>query len=110
MAIGVAIAAPAIAQTTGTSPAEAPPATEDVSPGSGLTEVVVTARRRSEPLQDVPVAVTAVGAEAMKTAGIDRIAELPKLAPSLTFVEVTFSHEVADAMHGAVVRATKPAP
>src|SRR5271155_4815405 len=33
----------------------------------GLTEIVVTARRRTENLQDVPVAVTAIGAATIQT-------------------------------------------
>ena len=36
------------------------------SGGNALVEVVVTARRRSENLQDVPITVTAVTAEAIR--------------------------------------------
>lgn len=89
IAIGIAIAAPAFAQSAETAPAGEAQAAED-----GLTDIVVTARRRTERLQDVPVAVTAIGSETMKTAGIDKIADLPKLAPSLTFVEVAFSQNL----------------
>lgn len=89
MAIGIAIAQPAAAQT-----AETPQSSDEASESGGLVDIVVTAQRRTERLQDVPVAVTAVNAEVMKTAGIDKIADLPKLAPSLTFVEVAFSQNL----------------
>src|SRR3546814_7108744 len=39
-------------------------------------EIVVTARRREESLQDVPVAVTAVSAESLERKQIDSIAQV----------------------------------
>ncbi len=94
LAIFVSTACPAAAQTTETPIVETP-ATEQKAPqDGGLSDIVVTAQRRTERLQDVPVAVTAIGAEAMQSAGIDRIADLTKLAPSLTFVELTFSQNL----------------
>ena len=93
----ITIAGPAAAQTAATSTPAAP---DDQRVGEapvqsqGLADIVVTAQRRTERLQDVPIAVTAIGSEALQTAGIDRIADLPKLAPSLTFVEVAFSQNL----------------
>lgn len=97
MAVGVALAGPAAAQTPDIPAAPEPDATqagEESAQNDGLTDIVVTARRRSERLQDVPVAVTAVSGDLMQTAGIDKIADLPKLAPSVTFVEVAFSQNL----------------
>jgi outer membrane receptor protein involved in Fe transport len=48
-----------------------------------LEEVLVTARKRSESQQSVPVAVTAVSAEEMAQNNIDNIAGLAKIAPGL---------------------------
>lgn len=48
-----------------------------------LEEVQVMARKQSEPLQDVPMAVSAVTAEQVAAAGIRDIADLTTLVPSL---------------------------
>lgn len=50
-----------------------------------LEEVIVTARKREENLQDVAVAVTAVSDRALLDAQIRDSVELTKLVPSLTF-------------------------
>lgn len=49
-----------------------------------LEEVVVTARRRSENLQDVPLAVTAFSGDALDMRGISDISELAQVVPSVT--------------------------
>ncbi|MCB2079549.1 MAG: TonB-dependent receptor plug domain-containing protein, partial [Novosphingobium sp.] len=50
----------------------------------GLSEIVVTAQRREENLQDVPVAVSAISTEALQQNQIADINSLQRLAPSLT--------------------------
>lgn len=52
-----------------------------------LEEVVVTAQKREERLQDVPVAVTALSGAQLASAGINDTASLTNLTPSLTFTE-----------------------
>ncbi len=49
-----------------------------------LEEVVVTARKRVESLQDTPVAVSAFGAEDMRSAQINNLADLSQQVPGLT--------------------------
>ena len=49
-----------------------------------LEEVVVTAQKRAENSQDVPVALTAINAEMMDQLGITQTSDLVRLAPSLT--------------------------
>ncbi len=49
-----------------------------------LAEVVVTARRREETLQDVPLAVSAFSAAALEQVGASDIAELAQFVPSVT--------------------------
>jgi iron complex outermembrane receptor protein len=49
-----------------------------------LEEVIVTATKRSESLQEVPVAVTAFTAETIQEAGINNAADLAIMTPSLT--------------------------
>lgn len=48
-----------------------------------LEEVVVTARRREESLQDAPVAVSAFSGDAMREKGFTNIGDLTKSVPSL---------------------------
>lgn len=50
-----------------------------------LEEVVVTARRRAESLQDVPVAVTAFTAAEISRRGITDITELAQSAPGVRY-------------------------
>lgn len=50
----------------------------------GIEEIVVTAQRRSESLQSVPIAVTAVTSERLEAAGIQSTADLQELTPGLT--------------------------
>ncbi len=47
-------------------------------------EIVVTATRREQRLQDVPIAVTALGGEALQNAGIESTSDLPMKVPNLT--------------------------
>ncbi|PCI44050.1 MAG: TonB-dependent receptor [Alphaproteobacteria bacterium] len=49
-----------------------------------LEEITVTARRRSESLLDVPIAVTAFGAKMLENQGIQDIVEVAKFTPNLT--------------------------
>jgi iron complex outermembrane recepter protein len=53
-----------------------------------LEEVIVTARRRAEELQDTPVAISAFSAEAMKVAGIANTRDLEESVPGLNFAEM----------------------
>ncbi|MCP5167375.1 MAG: TonB-dependent receptor [Pseudomonadales bacterium] len=49
-----------------------------------LEEVVVTATKRAESLQDIPVTVNAVTAETLQAAGVVDLADVAQLVPSLT--------------------------
>jgi len=70
-----AVAAPAWAQ----GPTKA---TEQVDEG-GIGAIVVTAQKRSENIQDVPIAISAVGAEYLESRGIDSIDKLGTIAPNV---------------------------
>nr|WP_314525630.1 TonB-dependent receptor [uncultured Brevundimonas sp.] len=56
-----------------------PPAT---SP-STVDDIVVTAQKRSERLQDVPVSISVLGAETLENKGVGNVAALNNLAPGL---------------------------
>jgi iron complex outermembrane receptor protein len=51
--------------------------------GFTLEEMVVTATKRAENLQDVPVAVNAFNAETIQDAGINNARDVADLTPSL---------------------------
>src|SRR5580698_11356294 len=51
--------------------------------GGGLQEVVVTARRRAENLQDVPLTVSAVTADTIQNQGITNLEDLNSFVPNL---------------------------
>ncbi len=63
--------------------AQQAPAQETASE-SILGEIVVTARRRAESLQDVPVSISAFTAEQLENAGTQDITSLTKTTPNLT--------------------------
>lgn len=49
-----------------------------------LEEVIVTAQKRAESSQDIPVAVTAIGSEMIENLGMNESRDLVKLTPSLS--------------------------
>lgn len=59
------------------------------SDDTALTEIVVTAQKRSERLQDVPLAVSALSADALQRAQVNSTAGVASLVPSLTFTQST---------------------
>lgn len=59
--------------------------TADDSPQrGGLAEIIVTAQKRSENLQEVPIAITAVTADSLATAGVSNIESLSASVPGMT--------------------------
>lgn len=54
-----------------------------------LEEVVVTARRVSESLQETPVAVTALTSDMLNRAGISNVTDVERLTPNLSFTAGT---------------------
>jgi len=52
-----------------------------------IEEVVVTARKRAESLQDVPIAITAFTEQTIERAGIERPADFIALMPNVTIVD-----------------------
>lgn len=74
-ALAVAIAAPAQGQTPAT-----PPAPRE----GGVQTIVVTAQRRSEDLQDVPVSVQALGEKDLEQLNINTFEDYLEQLPSVT--------------------------
>ena len=75
-ALAVALASPAAAQDAGA------PAAEERQGGVGT--ILVTAQRRSEDLQDVPISVSAIGEEQLDELNIDTFEDYLDQIPSVT--------------------------
>jgi outer membrane receptor protein involved in Fe transport len=63
----------------------APVAAQEAAANSGLDEVTVTARKRVENLQDVPISITTFGAESIERLGLSNIDDLASLDSSLIY-------------------------
>ena len=75
----IALASPAIAQD---APADQPVAEEEGG-------IIVTARRQSESVADVPAAITVFGAETLAKTGVQRADDFIQLTPGVTIVTGT---------------------
>lgn len=81
----VALPISAQAQTGVTPPVAAPAAEDQVEQASGAGEIVVTARRRAENVQDVPLAISVLTADTINATGAYGIPRLTQLQPTLQF-------------------------
>ncbi len=75
--LGAAIAAPALAQTA--------PATEIADAGTGIDEIVVTAERRSENLQKVPLSLAVIGEAKLDNLQVQSFNDFARFLPSVSF-------------------------
>ncbi|QKR98353.1 TonB-dependent receptor [Sphingomonas sp. CL5.1] len=91
-------AASADAQSTGA-------ATPDAAAGAAGGDVIVTARRSSERLQDVPVSVSAFGAEALAERRILTEQDLQVATPGLTVRAALTSNQINYAIRGQSIDA-----
>lgn len=76
--VGEAAVSPAVQGPAGSEPA-------GQTDSGRLEDIVVVAQRRSERLQDVPIAVSALNEKALETARIDNPLALQAAVPGLTF-------------------------
>ena len=58
-------------------------AAETAAAAPALEELVVTAQKREEKLQDVPAVVTAMGSETLESRQVDELSDLQSLVPAL---------------------------
>ena len=61
----------------------------DAQPQSGVEDIIVTAQRRNERQQDVPIAITTITAEAASSQGVSGTESLGIAVPSLQFSRQT---------------------
>lgn len=88
---GVIIVRERVSRTDqGKAPADRPPATAAApavtTAGSELQEVIVTAQRREERLQDVPISISVYSQATMDAQGVRVIDDISRITPGITFV------------------------
>src|SRR3546814_9271930 len=66
-------------------PAAEPP--QEEASASGVGDIVVTAQRRSENLQDVTVAISALGGDSIEKFGITDVLDIAAITPGVTMTE-----------------------
>ena len=66
----------------------------------GISEIVVTAQKVAENVQDVPIAITALTADRLESTGTTSLEGLTQLVPSVTFRKGTTSANSAIVMRG----------
>ena len=81
------LAMPALAQAPAPATAQAPAAATE----NTIDEIVVTAQRTAQSLQDVPVAVTAFSAEMLQRQQIQNPLDLQLTLPNITFTKGNFT-------------------
>ena len=92
-AFGLAIGAVLLAAQAGSIQAQE---TEGARSGA-IEEVLVTARKREESLQEVPVAVSAFSGDQMKDQGIDQFSDITQFTPGLIVQQQsTYSNTTLD--------------
>lgn len=56
---------------------------QDSADSGGLSEIVVTAQKRKQNVQDTPLAITAVGGDILTAQGVAEVRELSRIEPTL---------------------------
>lgn len=87
-ALSLLLASPAMAQERDSGSVS--PANPDASPQVddhefGLDEIVVTARKREEALEKVPIAITAITGKAMQERGLGDVSQVADFTPNMQF-------------------------
>ena len=90
-----------LAVTTAITAVGAPSALAQES-SFAIEEVVVTARKRSENLQEVPIAISAIDAETMERAGVERAGDYISLIPNVTLVDTANVGDTQVSIRGIV--------
>lgn len=65
--------------------ASAQDAAPQAETSAGIEDIVVTARRREESLQDTPIAISAVSGESIAARGLDNVTQIGDFTPNVKF-------------------------
>ncbi len=67
---------------------------QSASAGLALEEIIVTAEKRAENVQRVPLSIVAISGEAMEIAGVKGPMDLPKLVPTLQISTTAYGSDI----------------
>ncbi len=80
-----------------------PALAQEAQGDSGFGDIVVTAQKREENIQDVPIAISAVGSQYLESRGIQSIEDLSTIAPNVKFERAPASKTISQiAIRGSV--------
>jgi len=96
-ATALSVAVPALAQDA-EAPQPLPVAPEE---RAEMDTIIVTARKRAETIEDIPLAITALGTEEIRSARIERLSDLAKQVSSLNFVPLFGAQNQLPIIRGA---------
>lgn len=77
------------AQTAPAQSVDAPAGADEEEPTAVAGDIIVTAQRRKQSLQDVPIAVSAISGDALTAAFVNNVSDLATVSPSVTFGQTT---------------------
>lgn len=83
-----------------------PAKAQDSAEAGGISDIVVTAQRREQKLQDVPIAVAAISAETMRSSGVSGTNDLSFAVPGLELGRQNGA--IAPFIRGIGIRSTAP--
>ena len=110
LSLGLAAGSVAAVLASTSAVADTPPTGPVADNGGGLDEIVVTARRRAEALQNVPVTVNVVNAAALEEQGVHTEEDLQSAIPGLIVRTSNNSNELNYVMRGESVDAYSGSP
>ena len=68
--------------------------------GLVLEEIIVTATKRAKNIQDVPIAISAITAQDIESAGLTRVEDMTTLVPNFTYAQTTSKQITALVIRG----------
>ncbi|GFE77151.1 TonB-dependent receptor [Novosphingobium sp. TCA1] len=67
---------------------------QDSASAGGIQEIVVTAQKRSEAINDVPLSITAASGDKLRDQGITNVGDLVKIVPGFNYTESAYATPV----------------
>lgn len=67
---------------------------QESAPAGGIQEIVVTAQKRSEAINDVPLSITAASGDKLRDQGITNVGDLVKIVPGFNYTESAYATPV----------------
>jgi iron complex outermembrane recepter protein len=86
LAIATALSSTLVLRIAPAATAATTPASSGASESGGLEEIVVTARKRTENLQDVPISIDVYSSKDLQNLGISQFEDYATMTPSISFV------------------------